>query len=287
MVAEHQDSEEEERKYFLDAAIEESEGMEESSLTNDIGKTYVGTVLKKFSKNAKTPYMTAIGKKLFGGKYEVENVEDRIENEKAYREEVKKAGLYTPDIIGEHEEYMEFERIDGTSLREYVSNADEEETRRIGEYIDEALRTLHDDNYAITDFRISNIIVQEDGTLASVDHEYATDHATNAEKTLDVMTLISSARQLDPDVYQSFRDGFDGYQEHIDEKADIISAFSAPGHAALMEHDTHRAVNAVKNFDGLKKAYKTLGERLHNLVHSEDETSHTDTIAESRSAEND
>lgn len=269
MTGEHRD---EERQYFLEQAMDESEPMDDSSLTNTIGETYVGTVLKRFSRHglrpgrSKTPYMAAIGKKLFGGRYEVESAEERIENEKTYRERLNEAGFDTPEIVGEYREYLEFERIDATSIREYLSHTDEDETKRIGEYIGNALRTLHDDDYAITDFRISNILVEDDGTLVTVDHEYATDHATDAEKNLDLMTLISSARQFDPEIYHSFRDGFeDGYGEPVDRKVDIMSAFSSRGHA-IWERDKQRRKNAKKNFDGFRNTYRAMGNRIRRLV---------------------
>lgn len=249
------------RRYFIEEALEESEELGDS-LTNRVGKTYVGTVLKRFEKRPKTSYLTAIGKKLFGHSYDRDTNEDRIENEKNYRDAVEDAGLYTPKILGEFEEYMEFERIDGDPLPEYLSRADKDEVREIGEYLGNSLHTLHDNDYAITDLRISNILVLDDGSFASIDHEYATDHATNGEKELDHLTLISSSRQLEPDIYQTFRNGFeDGYGKDVDRLADFSSCLSSPVHALLLEHDLHRTWNAMRN------ASPNLGHRIPNLLH--------------------
>ncbi|MCJ7428758.1 MAG: hypothetical protein MUP66_00025 [Candidatus Nanohaloarchaeota archaeon QJJ-5] len=256
----NQDDEyQQDQRAFIEDAMEESDELG-GSLTNEVRETYTGTIMKRFEDRPKTAYFQALGK-LLGGKVEYETRDDRIENERAYREIAEKAGLYTPDILGQHEEYVEFERVDGDTLPDYLNDADSDEAYEIGERLGESLRVVHDEDYAVTDLRINNIIVTDEDQLASVDHEYATDEATGWDKQLDILTLISSARQVDDTAYESFREGFEhGYDESVDTSVDIMTSATAPLHASLLERDTDRTGNALRN------TVQDLGDRLHEYL---------------------
>lgn len=258
------------RRQFIEDAMAVSEPLDDS-LTNTVGETEVGTVLKKFERNKVTPRLVGRGKQIFGGTYmfggvyEIEGREERIENERMYRDVAEDAGLYAPKILGEYEEYMEFERIDGTPLREYVTRSDADEVAQIGEYLGQSMRNLHENEYAITDFRMSNVFVQENGSLAFVDYEYATDNATNGEKELDQLTLLSSARQLDAETWQPFREGFEsGYGEDIGAFVDASTNITSFLHATILERDRHRATNAMRN--------SSFGQVLHTLRNGAENT---------------
>lgn len=253
------DEYEQSQREFISQAMDDSDELE-GSLTNEVTETYTGTIMKRFEDRPKTAYFQAVGK-LLGGKLEYETREDRIQNERDYREVAEKAGLYTPDILGQHEEFVEFERVDGETLPDYLNETDPDDARDVGEKLGESLKVVHDEDYAVTDLRINNIIVQDDGQLASVDHEYATDEATSWDKQLDILTLVSSARQVDEDSYEAFRDGFeDGYEDTVNTSIDLMTSASAPLHASMLERDKERTTNALKN------TYQDLSDRISTYI---------------------
>jgi tRNA A-37 threonylcarbamoyl transferase component Bud32 len=245
MADEYEPEDDEERHEFIDGMLEDADQYE-GSITNPVYKTSVGTTLKQFEPSM-TEYFVAIGK-LPGRQWEKPDRDDRISNEKEYRQAVEAAGLEVPEIVGEYQEYLEVETIDGDPLPEYLNKTSTEDAQAIGRRLGESLHNLHENGYAIVDLRANNIIVSDDGPLVSIDHEYATDDATDWEKDMDLITLISSARQTENDSYGAFRDGFEeGYGDYISATADILASSTSAIHAAALEHSPTRFGRGIYN----------------------------------------
>jgi tRNA A-37 threonylcarbamoyl transferase component Bud32 len=110
------------------------------------------------------------------------------------------------------------------------------------------MHTLHEQDYAFDDNLLNNYMIDDDGAIWSIDHEYATTDAHPNDKSLDFLTLISDARHLPAEQYAAVRDGVtDGYGQSIPTAADIGAGASSPVVAKFMEHNTDWARNAVCN----------------------------------------
>lgn len=242
------ETEEQEAKEFIREAMssEEAEPLD-GSLTNELAKSQVGTVLKEFSSRPKMAYVQMLGR-LPARKLEYQDQQSRIENERKFREFSEDTDVYTPEIIGSEDEYVEFETVDGVDMNTYLNEASESEAEEAGHLVGDFLDTIHDRGGAITDLRINNFMMQEEGSLAFVDAEYFTEDASDWEKKMDLITMTSSVKQVDSEAYRSFRDGFEqSYGEDIDLYTDAISSLTSPGHAAALEKDRERTSNSLRN----------------------------------------
>lgn len=240
---------------FVRAAMdhEDSEPLD-GSLTNELAESHAGTVLKEFSSRPKMAFVQMLGR-VPSGKIEYQDQESRIENEKEFREYADQTDVRVPDILGVQDEYVEFERIDGVDMNTYLNEASQDEAQEAGELAGEFLSQIHEMGGAITDLRINNFMMDyEEGGLAFVDGEYFSGDANGWEQKMDMITLASSAKQVDPEAYRSFRDGFeDTYGEELDIYTEAASSVTAPGHAGLLERESERVGNAVRNsYDGVK-----------------------------------
>ena len=242
------ETEEQQAKEFVEEAMnsEEAEALE-GSLTNELAVSQVGTVLKEFSKRPKMAYVQMLGR-VPAGKLEYQDQHSRIENERDFREFSEETDVYTPEIIGTEGEYVEFETVDGVDMNSYLNEASENEAEEAGNLVGDFVEDIHGKGGAITDLRINNFMMQEEGGLAFVDAEYFTGEASDWEKKMDLITLASSVKQVDSEAYRSFRDGFEqSYGEEIDFYTDAISSVTSPGHAAVLEKDLERTGNSLRN----------------------------------------
>lgn len=233
---------------FVEEAMnsEEAEPMD-GSLTNELAMSQVGTVLKEFSSRPKMAYVQMLGR-VPARKLEYQDQENRIENERNFREFSQDTDVYTPEIIGTEDEYVEFETVDGLDMNTYLNEASENEAQEAGELVGEFLDDIHNKGGAITDLRINNFMMQENGEMAFVDAEYFTDEASDWEKKMDLITMTSSVKQVKPEAYESFREGFENsYGKDIDIYTDAISSVTSPGHAAILEKDLERTSNSLTN----------------------------------------
>lgn len=219
------------------------------SLTNEVVKTGSGTVLKKFAKNPAMAYVQMLGR-IPSGKIEYQDQKDRIQNEKNFREFISDYDIKTPEILAESGRYVEFEFLNAVDLNDYV-NKNPEEAREFGLEVGEFLNYIHEEDGAITDLRINNFMVSEAGEIAFLDAEYFLEDATGWEKKMDLITLVSSLRQVEPIAYRSFREGFEtAYEDELGVLTDFISSLTSPIHALILERDLTRSKNAVKNIVG-------------------------------------
>lgn len=218
----------------------------DGSLTNELVVTQVGTVLKKFSKRPGMSYVQAAGR-IPSLNLERQDQQDRIENEEKFRGFISDYDIEVPDILGISDEYVEFERLEGDDLNDYI-NENPEEAQEYGREVGEFLNYVHGEEGAITDLRVNNFMVQESGELAFLDSEYFVEDANRWEKEMDLITLVSSLKQVDPEPYGSFREGFEEeYDGRTDRFADTVSSVTSQVHARGLERDPERSANAKNN----------------------------------------
>ncbi|MFB6203039.1 MAG: hypothetical protein ABEK01_00960 [Candidatus Nanohaloarchaea archaeon] len=218
----------------------------DGSLTNELVETPVDTVLKKYSKRPKMAYVQAAGR-IPARKLEYQNIEDRIENERSFREFIDRELIDVPEILGSEQQYVEFEKVEGEDLHTYLNSASDEQAERAGREVGEFLDYLHGRDGAITDLRINNFMVQPDGSMAFVDAEYFAEDASDWEKTMDLITMVSSARQVKPGSYSSFRSGFEDSYGDPGAFTDLAATLTSHLHAAGLETDVERTLRASYN----------------------------------------
>lgn len=218
----------------------------DGSLTNKLVRTQVGTVLKEFSEKPGMSYVQALGR-VPGLNFERQDQEDRIENEKNFREFISDYDIDVPDILGDEGNYVEFERLDGEDLNDYI-NRNPGEAEHYGGEVGEFLNYVHRNNSAVTDLRVNNFMVQDSSDLAFLDAEYFVDDANLWEREMDIITLVSSLKQVDSEPYKSFREGFEEeYNGWADPFADAASSVTSQIHAKYLEKDQERSENAKEN----------------------------------------
>lgn len=218
----------------------------DGSLTNELVETGEDTVVKKFSSRPKMAYVQMFGRTP-SRKIEFQDQDSRIENERIFRDYVDDIDVYVPDILRVEDNFVEFERVEGEDMNTYLNQAAPNEAYQAGELAGEFLNRVHDEDSAITDLRINNFMMRDIGGLAFVDAEYFSEDATDWEKQMDLITLASSAKQVEPEAYRGFREGFQESYGDIGFSSGIVSSITAPGHAALLERDTDRLRNSAAN----------------------------------------
>ncbi|MFB6241592.1 MAG: hypothetical protein ABEJ36_02200 [Candidatus Nanosalina sp.] len=220
----------------------------QGSLTNDLVETQVGTVLKKFSEKPLMAYIQAIGR-IPSGNLDYQDIEKRIDNHRNFQKFASDYDIDMPDVIGREDEFVEFERIDGKNMYSYLNrDCSKVEARKMGTRIGDFVDFIHENEGALTDFRINNFILQYSGDLAFVDAEYFSENATEWEKEMDLITMVSSLKQVDPDSYTSFMEGFrNEYNGEIDCYAEAASSATSLIHASILERDFSRLKNSSSN----------------------------------------
>ncbi|MFB6180391.1 MAG: hypothetical protein ABEJ93_00795 [Candidatus Nanohalobium sp.] len=241
------EGEEQSSREFVEAEMDspESESLN-GSLTNDLVETQVGTVLKEFASNPAMAYVQMLGR-IPSKTVEYQDQESRVENERKFRQYTEDMDVEVPEILGVQDNYVEFEKIEGIDMNTYLNQASEGEAYEAGELVGDFLGEIHGQDGAFTDLRINNFMMQDEG-LGFVDGEYFSENASAWEKKMDMITMISSAKQVDSKAYESFREGFEEeYGSDIDVYEDAISSVTSPGHAGLLERDRERFENSLTN----------------------------------------
>lgn len=225
---------------------EDSEPLE-GSLTNELVLTHRDTVLKKFNPRPSMAYIQMLGR-IPSRKLEFHDHNSRIENESLFRDHVEEFDVHVPEILDAEENFVEFEKVDGLDMHTYLNKASEKEAFEAGELVGYFLSMIHSRDTAVTDLRINNFMMKDDRTLAFVDAEYFSRDATGWEKKMDLITMISSAKQVRPEAYREFRRGFkQKFEDDIGIFSEIVSSVTAPLHALLLERDIQRLKRALSN----------------------------------------
>lgn len=243
-----QEEDQSSREFVREAMDHDDSEPLDGSLTNELAESHVGTVIKEFSSRPKMAFVQMFGRAP-SGNIEYQDQQSRIQNEKEFREYAENTDVRVPDILGVEDEYVEFERVDGVDMNTYLNMASVDEAEEAGELVGNFLSDIHDMGGAITDLRINNFMMDyEEGGLAFVDGEYFSSDASDWEQRMDMITMASSAKQVDPEAYESFRDGFEEtYGDDIDVYTEAVSSVTAPGHAGVLERESERVGNAVRN----------------------------------------
>jgi len=228
----------------------------EGSLTNDLVETQVGTVLKRFNSRPSMAYIQMLGR-VPAGKLDFQDRDSRVENEEEFREFISDYDVEMPEIIGSADGFVEYERVDGQDLNTYLNDAEQEEAVEIGEQVGEFLDYIHERGGAITDLRINNFMIDYEGDLNFVDAEYFSSEATDWEKQMDIITLVSSLRQVDEEAYRNFRRGFEEkYGEEVKSYASGISSVTSLAHSGLIEREQDRVSNAASSISNDMSRYR-------------------------------
>lgn len=252
----------EDHKGFLETEIEESSDLE-GSLTNDVVITdYNGTVLKRFSKRPAMAVVQMCGR-VPSGKVEFPDYRTRMENERSFRDLYDQSFRYeedilvdVPEILGSEGQFMEFERLEGEKLNLYLEET-EGEAEALGRTIGSFTRRIHEEGGAFTDMRINNFLVENETQVGFVDAEYFSRDASYWEKSMDLITMDSSAKQLNREAYRSFMHGFASEYRDTDTTEGAVSSLTSLAHAGLLERDSKRLRNAADNFYSSLKSSAT------------------------------
>lgn len=175
---------------------------------------------------------------------------DRIANEVAAKDLLPGIGIPTQTVLDRDDDRLILERVPGQDLRTYLAETDPAGCRAVGRRKGEELRTLHDNGYAYIDCRCGNTIVDGD-TLYTIDHELFDQDAAAQVQTLDVLTLLGTAKMLPSQQYQAFLDGF---QEGYDEPRwmrwlrRVLELPCATGYAIGVERDPAGARRIMQNW---------------------------------------
>ncbi len=159
----------------------------------------------------------------------------RIRNSIKMAELVRKTGFETAEILKQEGRLIVFERIEGVSGFEYLSNCTEEEASELGFDMRQGLEELHDMDVALKDARLSNFIIKDEDVY-SIDHEYSSLEAGKLFKILDELTLLSSARQTSN--YHAFKKGFRPHKHAV-----LLSIITAFYHVILFNRKWSRLKN--------------------------------------------
>jgi len=216
--------------------IKEAE-TDNEGLTNDVYFSKDGTVIKVYSRFPLTSfYVVAVD--VLALKFRYLNKSNRINNEIQVKKEIKAAGLNAPEIIHKYEGALEFERVEGDSGYEYLDSCTPTQAYEFGEKVGAFLPRLHSRDVALKDFRVSNMIINDDITL--IDHEYSDLDANKMLKWFDYFTLASSIRQTLR--YKEFKEGF-AQKTPILRSALYLSILSSLAHSLLLERSFTRFKN--------------------------------------------
>lgn len=190
----------------------------------------------KFYRFLPLPGLYASFLELFRGRIIFFSRKRRMRNEIKMTGLIEKAGLETPEIRKVTDKIIVFEKINGSSGFKYLSESNGKQAQKFGRTLREFMEQLHEMDVALKDARLSNFLIEENGDINSIDHEYASLEAGKFFKLLDELTLISSARQTSK--YHEFREGFRPHRY-----AAFISIFTAFYHILLFNRDRKRLEN--------------------------------------------
>lgn len=170
----------------------------------------------------------------------------RMKMEVRVKEELKDTGLSVPEVVWRDDTAIEFTRVEGEPLRDYVVEATPTETRTLGRRLGSALLDVHGKNVVLKDLRIANLYANGD-EIASIDHEYGDVKAKHWEAGWDLLTLLSSAKHVPPPNYRAFLEGFQASYGDVPLITRIASSMTSPLHALFFEHDLNQFWNSIRN----------------------------------------
>lgn len=210
--------------------------------TNDVFLTGEGTVVKKFSK-VSFPAVAISLVYMFTGYPRFFTRDNRMDNEKEIRTK-NQHNLEFPAIISAGEKFMEFEYIEGKSLKEKAENPDECE--EMGKLLGNAMEGLQSENIFLVDYSLDNFILTGED-LYHIDPEYSGFRNSKANRLMDILSLLFAFKILPPENYRNALQGL----ESVRGSTSFLEMFLANSVAllyAVFLGSRAEFSNSVKNF---------------------------------------
>ncbi len=181
-------------------------------ITNFVWEREDGKIVKNFSKYRWNIILLNIFKFFFMD-FRPQGLRDGIEREVEAKDKLSKIGVKVPLITEKEEDYIVMEKLEGSDLESFLENSKPYRCFEKGLEKGSQLRKIHDNNFSLTDSRLSNSFVVGDD-LFSLDHELFEKKSSDIQKELDLISLQTSARFINKINYGSFIKGVkEGYGE--------------------------------------------------------------------------
>lgn len=172
--------------------------------TNKVFLTEKGTVVKEFSKLS-APAVTISIACLFSGHPRFFTRENRMKSEEKIREK-EFEGLKFPELISSGKDFMEFEFIEGTSLKEKALNP--QEAGEVGKTLGKVLEAGEQEDVFLVDFFLDNFIETEKG-LYHIDPEFSGFTDSSANRLMDLLSVLLTLKLLPSECYREALEGFE------------------------------------------------------------------------------
>lgn len=236
----------------------------DGGMSNRVWETEDGDVGKLMDPVPKTALFTAAGNRMYGDPG-YPSLDDRMANEEDVAEDFEALTWFdTPEVLETAGNALRMERMEGMMFKDWAVDADPRAVYRVGYRTGSDLRRYHEAGGALIDARTSNMKVDEgtpaapskpefleqDPSLAWMDFEYGTGDASETDRDLDMLTLVNSARHLDPERYGEFMEGVeDGYGVEVTDRIHAIANVTSKVHARYLEDRPEWEANAERNVE--------------------------------------
>lgn len=228
--------------------------LREGGATNTIIETRHGTVIKLFTRHPITAFFFTIAELVFGRFTYISRAE-RMVREAMMADRLHDTPLTVPRIVRHGRISIEFEKVPGTPARTWLATVDDAMAEQFGERLGHLLTRLEQDGIILRDCRLSNFLVDGD-TLYSLDHEYTAVDPASGTRLYTLITILSSARHLNPHRYQAFRTGLTRGYPHQSIPAEMMAGLVSIYRALARETDPVLFRNAVYNsLSDMKNAF--------------------------------
>lgn len=210
--------------------------------TNKVFLTKKRTVVKKFSRFS-VPSITISLACTFSGHPRFFTKHNRMESERKIREKDFDA-LKFPKTISSGKDFMEFEYIQGRSLKEKALNPSEAE--KVGRNLGEVMDNLQEKEIFLTDYFLENFIEAEQG-LYHVDPEYAGFEVSRTNRLMDILSVLLTLKLLPRQSYMKALDGFRSVYGEISLLEKVLANLLTLLYASVLGSGKELK-NAVRNF---------------------------------------
>lgn len=209
--------------------------------TNEVFLTEKDTVVKKFSRFS-APAVTISLACTFSGYPRFFTRNNRMESERKIREKDLE-GLKFPEILSSGKEFMEFEYIEGQSLKEKALNGEAEE---VGRQLGEVMESLQRKDIFLTDYFLDNFVVTGQG-LYHIDPEYAGFTYSPTNSLMDLLSIILTLKLLPRENCLKALKGFRDVHGEVSLVQMFLANFLTLLYASVLG-SREEFFNAVRNF---------------------------------------
>ena len=209
---------------------------DEEGLTNDVYFTDE-YIIKRYSRYPLNSFLMSLTN-VFSG-FEYYSRKRRMSNEVKTKQLLEDSSFKVPKVIGQNEEFIVFENVEGESGFKYIDNCSEEKALEVGQKLSEFFKSIHAKDIALRDARLSNYPISEN-TICSIDHEYVDLQSNGFIFFFDYLTVLSSARQTDN--YCAFKKGLNPRKASV-----FFSFLLSLDHAILLERNWSRFKKTLKS----------------------------------------